>query len=233
MDKGHKAGGPDYLTAYHLLADHYGSSRELHKDSPTIAGETVLDSLIATMLTQATTDKTAIRAFHRLKTDFPDWEQVMCQSESVIAERIAVAGLANEKAARILATLRAIKERFGGATLEPLRKMTSEATRAFLLTLPGVGAKTAACVQAFTLGQDAFPVDTHAHRILQRLGWADSKLSPVKMQTKMEEAIPREIQSSLHVYLINHGRICCQARKPACDRCPITEICEKRGIKFT
>lgn len=219
-----------FADVYHRLAAHYGPSEPLHQDSPTIAGETVLDSLIATMLTQATTDRTAIRAFHRLKESFPGWEQVLSQPEQVIADRIAVAGLANEKAGRIISALREIQRQFGRLSLEELRLMSPEETRSFLLSLPGVGAKTAACVQAFALRQDAFPVDTHVYRILQRLGWVDDKLSPVKVQDLMERNIPREFQSELHVYLIHHGRFCCQARKPGCGQCPLTPVCEKHGI---
>lgn len=219
-----------YSQVFQRLADYYGPFAKLHRDSPTIAGETVLDSLVATMLTQATTDRTAIRAFKALKQRFPCWERLMESPETEIEREIAVAGLAHQKTKHIRAMLGKVHHAFGAYTLEPLRMMNPIEVQESLLALPGVGPKTAACVRAFALGQAAFPVDTHVHRILQRLGWSHPKMTPTQVQYQMEKDIPLEIQSAFHIYLIHHGRKLCKARNPHCIECPILEDCKKVGV---
>ncbi|HEX2952660.1 MAG TPA: endonuclease III [Bacillota bacterium] len=219
-----------YFQVFRQLADYYGDYQELHRDSPTIAGKSVLDSLIATMLTQATTDRTAIRAFNALKERFPRWQLVMASPDSEVEKEIAVAGLARQKTRHIRAMLEKVCETFDDYTLEPLRQMDSLEAQRMLLGLPGVGPKTAACVLAFALERAAFPVDTHVHRILQRLGWSDAKMTPIQVQSKMQKAVPAEIQSALHIYLIHHGRTLCRARTPNCTICPIRESCKKLGV---
>lgn len=219
-----------YRQVFQQLAEYYGPFEALHRDSPTIAGESVLDALIATMLTQATTDRTAIRAFKALKLRFPEWKMVIASPISEVEHTIAVAGLAHQKAKHIREMLEKVQTVFGDYTLEPLRHLDSGKVQEILLSLPGVGPKTAACVLAFALGRAAFPVDTHVHRILQRLGWITGKMTPTQTQAQMERVIPSEIQSAFHIYLIHHGRTLCKARKPSCLQCPINHCCKKQGV---
>lgn len=213
---------------FHRFQEAYGSASILHQTSPTLAGETVLDCLIATLLTQATNDRYALKAFLALKEKYPKWESVMGLSEETLAAIVRPAGLGREKARNILGILKAIHSN-GSLSLEPLHSMASEAVRAYLLSLPGVGPKTAACVQAFSLNQPAFPVDTHVHRILKRWGFISAKTTPQQAQKTMEETIPKAIQSDFHVYLIHHGRTVCQASKPRCEECILKKECPRLG----
>ena len=214
-----------------LLAKEYGDVTKLHLDSPTIAGNTVLDSLIATLLTQATNDRNALRAFKELKGKGRTWEEIHGMSGDELADVIACGGLGRQKAGYIKKILENIRREYRDYSLEALRETPSETVRSYLTALPGVGPKTAACVQAFALGQPAFPVDTHVARIIRRLGWTPVKWSPTKIQEKMENTLDPAIQSDLHVYLINHGRRVCQAIKPRCNQCVLREHCGQYGVK--
>lgn len=95
-----------------------------------------------------------------------------------------------------------------------------------LISLPGVGAKTAQVVLAQWYGQDTFPVDTHIHRVCNRLGLADSGKNRDKTERQVKAQVPKENWSSLHLQLIFHGRKTCTAYKPKCGECPLREICE-------
>lgn len=212
------------------LEDAYGSAKALHENSPTLAGETVLDCLIATLLTQATNDNLAMKAFIALKKQYPHWESVAELSSEKLARIIGCAGLGQEKAKHILGLLKTLQQTFGELSLERLRTSSFEETRAFLMNLQGVGPKTAACVQAFALSQPSFPVDTHVHRILKRWNWIGQKTSPQQGQKIMEGCIPNEIQADFHVYLIHHGRTLCKATKPRCEDCKLSQECERYGV---
>ncbi|MBT4384689.1 endonuclease III [Candidatus Peregrinibacteria bacterium] len=94
-----------------------------------------------------------------------------------------------------------------------------------LTALPGVGAKTAQVVQAQAFGIDAFPVDTHVHRVCNRLGLADSGKNRDKTERQVKATISQKHWSRLHLELIYHGRALCTARKPKCSECPLNKLC--------
>lgn len=95
-----------------------------------------------------------------------------------------------------------------------------------LRSLPGVGAKTAQVVQAQWFKMDTFPVDTHVHRVCNRLGLAHSGKNRDKTERQVKESVPKEYWSKLHLQLIYHGRALCTAYKPKCGECPLREVCE-------
>src|SRR5207245_3864020 len=119
-------------------------------------------------------------------------------------------GLANTKAPRIQAILRAIEEREGRLDLSFLRRMTDEAISEYLDALPGVGPKTAACVLAFSLGRPALPVDTHVHRVTQRLGFVDQHTGAAAAHAVMEALVPPRLRVRMHVGMI---RLCRTMRR--------------------
>ncbi len=103
-----------------------------------------------------------------------------------------------------------------------------------LRKLPGVGAKTAQVVLAQWFGQDAFPVDTHVHRVCNRIGLADSGTNRDKTERQVKAIVPQKYWSDLHLQLIYHGRQICTARKPKCGQCPLYEVCQwKDKVKFS
>ena len=95
----------------------------------------------------------------------------------------------------------------------------------FLMGLGGVGPKTAACTLLFAFGRPVFPVDTHIHRIMRRLGLAQEKDTAEKVQRKMQALVPPDLSEPLHVNLIRLGRDTCHARKPDCEGCPLRDLC--------
>lgn len=95
-----------------------------------------------------------------------------------------------------------------------------------LIKLPGVGGKTAQVVLAQWFGQDTFPVDTHIHRVCNRLGLADSGKNRDKTERQVKATVPKEHWSKLHLQIIFHGRKTCTAYKPECGTCPLKNVCE-------
>ena len=106
-----------------------------------------------------------------------------------------------------------------------MRDLPDDEARAELLSLPGVGPKTAAVVLSFSLGRDAMPVDTHVHRVAGRLGLVPPKTSAERADRLLHELVPDGLRTSLHVALIRLGREVCRAPIPRCRRCPLNDIC--------
>jgi endonuclease-3 len=186
----------------------------------------VVDELVATVLSQATSDINSGRAFASLKDRFASWDEVARAPVPDIANAIRSGGIAEVKSRRIKAILNEVAEREGAVDLRRLERMSDDEAMDYLCSLPGVGPKTAACVLMFSMGRDAFPVDTHVDRIAKRLGWVAPKLSAVKTQDLLSALIPPEIRYDLHLALVTHGRTICIAQRPRCSECPVFEMCE-------
>ncbi len=98
-----------------------------------------------------------------------------------------------------------------------------------LVSLPGVGRKTANVVLAEAFGQQQIAVDTHVFRLANRIGLTAAK-DVLQTELGLQKALPHDKWTLMHHALIIHGRRCCHARKPECERCPIEDICEKNGL---
>lgn len=183
-----------------------------------------LDTLVLTILSQATSDVNSVRAFDSLKMRFATWKEVLGAPVGEVEAAIACGGLARQKAPRIRALLSHLAVR-GGLSLDFLKSWDSRRAFDYLVALPGVGPKTAACVLGFALGRPALPVDTHVHRLAGRLGLADRAWSPAKTQQHLEKIVPRDIQTELHLRLIDLGRAFCRPRNPRCESCPVRSDC--------
>lgn len=206
---------------YERLVESYGIP-EWRPDGDALGG------LVATILSQHTSDVNSARAYERLRSSFPDWAAVRDAPEDAVAEAIRVGGLAQIKAERIQRVLRALSERHAGDTpdLRSLDTLSLDQARAELLALPGVGPKTAACVLLFSLGRPAFPVDTHVWRVTRRVGLIGPKVTADAAHLTLEQQIPPEWRHTMHVDLIQHGRRICHAQRPACERCPLRARCQ-------
>jgi endonuclease-3 len=185
----------------------------------------VLDELVATVLSQHTSDINSGRAFARLKQRFPSWEQVADAPAGEVADAIRCGGIADQKARRIQQVLAAIEQREGRISLGRLRDLDDPAAAAYLESLPGVGPKTAACVLVFALGRPAFPVDTHVHRVATRLGWLPAKTTADRAHRLLGPRVPAGLRYDLHVAMVTHGRTVCRARRPGCGRCVLRDLC--------
>ena len=184
-----------------------------------------LDELILTVLSQHTSDVNADRSFQALRDAFPTWRAVVHAPSRRVADAIRSGGLADTKAPRIQAILKEIHDRRGAFDLSYLRDLPDEEARRELMSLPGVGPKTAAVVLSFSLDRDAMPVDTHVHRVTRRLGWLPPKASAEKADRLLHELIPEGTRTELHVALIRLGREICKAPLPRCRQCPLNDIC--------
>lgn len=183
-----------------------------------------LDILIATMLSQNTTDKTSYRAFMNLKNNFKDWDEVMSAPIGKIKDAIRVCGLTNQKALSIKKMLKEMKKKYGKLSLNFLKKKSDDEIYEELLQYNGVGVKTISCVLAFSLGRDVFPVDTHVHRLTNRLGIAKA-VTPVKTFEQVKDKIPEGKKFLFHTLLIRFGRKVCRAANPLCGKCRLYDLC--------
>lgn len=184
-----------------------------------------VDELVSTILSQNTNDTNRDVAFDALKTRFPTWEAVRDADPEAVVEAVRPAGLANQKGPRIQAALRHLTETQGQITLDFLEQMSVEEAKAWLVSLDGVGPKTAAIVLLFAFNLPAFPVDTHVHRVTGRLGLIGPKVSAERAHDILERIAPPEDYYPLHLNLIRHGREVCHARTPQCAVCPLQGHC--------
>lgn len=184
----------------------------------------ILDVLIATKLSQNTTDKSSYKAFMSLKERFPEWEDAAKAKESEIRECIKVCGLANTKARDIRNMLIEMTGRYGSLDLGFLKDMSNPDVYEELLSFGGIGVKTASCVLVFALGRDVFPVDTHVHRTLNRLGIVNAN-SPEQTFEQAGQLIPKGRSYEIHTNLIKFGRNICRSAKPLCSECGFYKEC--------
>jgi endonuclease-3 len=181
-----------------------------------------LDVLILTILSQNTNDQNRDRAHESLKRRFPTYESIVRAPTEKVAEAIKVGGLHRQKARRIQEILRRLKRERGAYDLSYLKDLSTEEAVHELLKFDGVGKKTAGVVLTFSLNKPYFPVDTHIHRITQRLGLVKKNQDPHDV---MNALVPESLRYQLHLHLIWHGRQTCTARKPRCAQCVIADLC--------
>jgi endonuclease-3 len=171
--------------------------------------------LVATILSAQCTDvqvnKTTKPLFKELKTP----EDYVRLSEEELGKRIKSCGFYKTKSKNILATCELLIKNYKGKVPQTLEE---------LITLPGVGRKTANVVLSNVFDTPAIAVDTHVFRVSNRIGLADSN-NVLDTEMQLMENIEREMWSKAHHLLIFHGRRVCKARKPMCGECPLTDYC--------
>jgi endonuclease-3 len=214
-----------------------------------------LAELVLTVLSQSTNDRNRDVAYLRLRERLPAWQQVRDAPLAEVEEAIRPGGISKVKSARIQAILRAISDQPGphggvcgahepqGASsgaradwpvaelsLDWLASVPIEQARDYLLSLPGVGRKTAACVLLFAYGLRDVPVDTHVSRVGMRLGLLRAGAPFEELHDQMLALTPPGQELELHVNLLRHGRRTCHARSPACNECALARMCPSRGL---
>jgi endonuclease-3 len=183
--------------------------------------------LIATILSQNTSDVNSSRALARLieVVGVPvDVGRVLELGVEGLAELIRVSGLHYAKARTIIQLLRSLSR-------EELEHDEPELLRAKLLKIPGIGYKTADVFLLMYRKYPVFPMDTHIRRVLHRYGAVDRREDYERARRRVEEELPREADYLLkaHLSLIQHGRSTCKARKPLCGTCVVNPECPKRS----
>jgi len=200
------------------LGQVYGSPRWRPSHDP-------LGELVATILSQNTSDVNSDRAFDALRSMYSTWDEVLQAAPDDLAAVIRSGGLAKLKSHRIQEILHIIQGRQGQLALDFLMEMPMPVARAFLAELPGVGPKTIACVLLFACGHPAFPVDTHIYRVTTRLGLLPVGCTAERAHAVLEPLIPPAQVYRAHVNLIRHGRTVCKARRPDCQHCCLQSWC--------
>ncbi len=174
-----------------------------------------LELLIATMLSAQCTDERVNMVTPALFARYPDAASFAEAAPAELEELIHSCGFYRQKAKSIRACCRLLVDEFGG---EVPAEMDD------LVTLPGVGRKTANVVLNEAYGEPAIAVDTHVLRTANRLGWISTR-DPVKAEFRLLDAVPKKWWGRVTLLLIHHGRNCCSARKPLCADCPILKGC--------
>ena len=176
--------------------------------------------LVSVMLSAQTTDASVNKATPALFEAAPDAASMVKLTEEELIGYIRSIGLYKNKSRNVLAMSKVLLEQYGG-------EVPGDFDR--LVALPGVGRKTANVVLAEGFGQQQIAVDTHVFRLANRIGLTREK-DVLKTELGLQKAIPHELWTLMHHCLIIHGRRCCHARSPECERCPINDVCEKNGL---
>ena len=190
-----------------------------------------LSELVSSLLSHRTKNRDSGRAFRRLRERFPTWDAVRDAPVAEVEEAISAATWPEQKAPRIQEVLRRIGELRGGAlSLDFLAEMQLREARDWLEALPGVGPKTSAATLLFSrLRLPALPVDSHHHRVAQRLGLIGPGVAVGPSHRVLEAQLPPEWSAQQvydnHEALMLHGQRCCYHRGPECPRCPVLDLC--------
>jgi endonuclease-3 len=209
------------MTVDHIIESldrEYGRPRWQTRGDP-------LSQLIATILSQNTSDANSGRAFQNLTREFGSWERVADAEVTEIAAAIEGGGLSRVKAPRIKAILDTVRRERGALDLGFLSDMPLTQAKAWLESLPGVGPKTAACVLLFSLGRPVLPVDTHVYRVSKRLGLIENGVTPAQAHGLLEALVPDKAIYRFHVNMVAHGRRVCRSQRPRCSECVLIEVC--------
>jgi len=194
-----------------LAAEYPGTARELcalRHDNP-------FQLLVATILSAQTTDERVNQVTPALFTRYPTAADLAAANPDEVEELIKPTGFFRNKTRSLTTMAQALEERFGGqvpATIEEL------------VTLPGVGRKTANVVLSVDFGVPGLPVDTHVGRLVRRLGLT-AETDPVKVERELDTLVPPEEWGKLSLRLILHGRRVCVARRPRCEECVLEDFC--------
>lgn len=172
--------------------------------------------LISTILSQRTRDENTIKASNQLFAEYKTPGEIARAPIERIEALIKPSGFYKVKAQRVKEVSRMIAERYKGRVPDTLEE---------LLKLPGVGRKTANCVLVYGYKKNAIPVDTHVHRISNRLGIVKTK-TPEKTEEELRKKIPEEYWLELNGLFVKFGQQICRPVKPRCGECPIRDECD-------
>ena len=204
---------------------------------PFFSDKDPLSELVSALLSHRTKNADSHRAYKQLRERFGTWEAVRDADEADVRAAVAPCTWPEQKAPRVQAVLRAITdapESGGRLSLDFLAGWDALAARRWLQAFPGVGPKTSAAVLLFSrLRVAALPVDSHHHRVAQRLGLVPEKMAVGPSHDALAALLPPEWDAQTvyddHEALMLHGQKCCFWRAPACGRCPVYDLCVWAG----
>ncbi len=194
---------------------------ELYKGADcTLNYQNALQLLISTQLAAQCTDARVNLVTPALFEKYPDVYAFANADELELREDIRSTGFFRNKAKNIIGCCKTLIDKFGGEVPQTMEE---------LLSLPGVGRKTANLVLGDFFGIPGIVVDTHATRLSNRMGFTANK-DPYKIELDLQKLLPKENWSQFCHYLVFHGREYCDARSPRCSDCPIAHLCPKIGV---
>jgi endonuclease III len=173
--------------------------------------------LVAVILSAQCTDKRVNMTTPALYEAFPTPEVMAASSPDVVFEYIKSISYPNNKAKNLVGMAKKLVSDFNGEVPPDIDS---------LLTIPGVGRKTANVVLAVAFDTPAMPVDTHVFRVANRIGLTDNSKTPLETERELVKYIPKSKLSKAHHWFILHGRYICVARKPKCEICGISAWCK-------
>ena len=182
---------------------------------PTLNWTSPFECLIAVILSAQCTDKKVNLVTKDLFKQANTPKKILALGQKKLAQIIKPCGLFNTKSRNIIATCEILIKNF---------KNKIPQTQAELETLPGVGQKTAQVILSQIFKKPAFPVDTHIHRVANRLGICNTE-TPEQTEKCLKSKIEQRYWHDLHLQMIFHGRETCKARKPFCQRCSLSNLC--------
>jgi endonuclease-3 len=177
--------------------------------------------LVSTMISLRTKDEVTSAASERLLSRAPTAHELARLERKRIAELIYPAGFYNTKAQNLKAVAEQLVSRYEGRVPQGMEQ---------LLELPGVGRKTANLVRNLGYGLDGICVDTHVHRISNRLGWVRTK-TPEQTEGALEKVLPRRYWIPINELLVRFGQTVCTPVSPFCSRCPVRAHCPRVGVE--
>ncbi|HTL22958.1 MAG TPA: endonuclease III [Mycobacteriales bacterium] len=180
---------------------------------------TPLELAVATILSAQCTDKRVNEVTPALFRAYPTARDYATADRAVLEEQIRPTGFFRNKASSLIGLGAALEERYGGQVPGRLED---------LVTLPGIGRKTANVILGNAFGVPGLTVDTHFGRLVRRFGWT-AETDPVKVETAVAELLPKSEWTMFSHRVIFHGRRVCHSRKPACGACAIAPLCPSYG----
>lgn len=189
-----------------------------------------VSELVSSLLSHRTKNRDSATAYRALRASYPTWEEVVGAPTADVEAAISAATWPEQKAPRIQSSLRWIAEERGELSLDFLEGLSTEEARAWLERIPGVGPKTSAAVLIFSrLRMRALPVDSHHHRVAQRLGLISSKLDVGPSHAVLEAMLPEEWDAQTvydhHEVMMFLGQKICTHHAPRCRECPLLSLC--------
>ena len=179
----------------------------------------VFQLLVAVILSAQCTDKRVNQVTPDLFRHLPDARSMAAVEPEDVLEYIASVSYPNSKARHLVEMARMLVEKYNGEVPEDMDQ---------LLTLPGVGRKTANVIQAVAFGKSTMAVDTHVYRVSHRLGLVSKRdNTPYKVEQTLMKNIPDEQIPLAHHWLLLHGRYVCTSQRPKCQKCELADICPK------
>lgn len=186
---------------------------ELHYENP-------YQLLVAVILSAQCTDKRVNEYTPAFFREFPTPRKLAEASPERVYELIKSISYPNNKTKSLIGMAKALTERFDGKVPDDLDQ---------LLTIPGVGRKTANVILAVVYSRAAMAVDTHVFRVSNRIGLTNNSKTPLQTEKTLMKHIPADLVPRAHHWLILHGRYICKARKPECENCYLADICKYRA----